>query len=77
MNGTPPRVVVGGEVEHFPRAVPCRDHAFDEALRCRCGMSWWAHQLLPEACPLNARGRNRGEGTRAPSGLLAVSEEYR
>lgn len=42
-----------------PRAVPCRNHAFDESLMCRCGTSWWAHQLEPHPCPHDARGRNR------------------
>jgi hypothetical protein len=44
------------------RTVPCRDHAFDDCLVCRCGTSWWTHQLLPEWCPLDARGANRHVG---------------
>jgi hypothetical protein len=66
VNGAPPRVPAGGETAHTPRAVPCCDHAFDDALVCRCGVSWWTHQRLPETCPLNARGRNRGEDAVRP-----------
>ena len=66
MNGVPPPVSADGEIGQFPRAVPCCDHAFDHALVCRCGVSWWTHQRMPEACPLNARGRNRGEETVRP-----------
>jgi hypothetical protein len=61
MNGATSQVSIGGETADFARAVPCGDHAFDDALVCRCGVSWWTHQRLPETCPLNARGRNRGE----------------
>jgi hypothetical protein len=61
VTSAPPRVSAVGEPAEFPRAVPCCDHAFDDALVCRCGVSWWSHQGLPKACPLNARGRNRGE----------------
>ncbi len=43
-----------------PRAIPCGDHAFDEVLVCRCGATWWTHQRIPERCPLDARGQNRG-----------------
>ncbi len=56
------RFSIGEETAHFAKAVPCHDHAFDEALLCSCGVSWWNHQRLPEQCPVNARGRNRGEG---------------
>ena len=66
MNGAPPRVSAGGETAYFPRAVPCCDHAFDAALVCRCGVSWWTHQRLQETCPLNARGRNRGAEAVSP-----------
>lgn len=64
MNGATPRSSAApaeGETAPFPRAVPCGDHAFDDALVCRCGVSWSTHQRLPATCPLNARGRNRGE----------------
>lgn len=47
------------DVDTHPRAVPCRDHAFDETLVCRCGTSWWAHQNRPRPCPDRARSRNR------------------
>ena len=63
MSGAPPPVAVSEDAAAFPHAVPCCDHAFDDALVCRCGVNWWTHQRLPEACPLNARGRNRGEET--------------
>ena len=65
MNGKLPGVSAG-EAAQLPREVPCCDHAFDDALVCRCGVSWWTHQRLPEMCPLNARGRNRGEGAELP-----------
>jgi len=61
VNSAPRRVSDDAETEEFPRAVPCCDHAFDDALVCRCGVTWWNHQQLPETCLLNARGRNRGE----------------
>ncbi len=61
MHSEPQRVSTGEETANFPRAVPCCDHAFDDSLVCRCGVSWWTHQRLTEKCPLNARGRNRGE----------------
>lgn len=63
MTGAPPRVAADDEREEasVSREVPCFDHAFDEALVCACGVSWWAHQREPQACRLNARGRNRGE----------------
>ena len=66
MNGAPPRVSVDRETSHIPRSAPCGDHAFDDALVCRCGVSWWAHQRLPEKCTLNARGCNRGEQAAQP-----------
>ena len=66
MNGATPGVSAEAEAAQFPRAVPCCDHAFDDALVCRCGVSWWTHQRLPDTCPLNARGRNRGEGAVPP-----------
>jgi hypothetical protein len=43
----------------FPLAVPCGNHAFNEKLVCKCGVSWWEHQVLPRPCPLDARGHNR------------------
>jgi hypothetical protein len=61
-----PRVLAGEDVANIPRAAACSDHAFDDALICRCGVSWWTHQRLFNACPLNARGRNRGEGASPP-----------
>jgi hypothetical protein len=61
VNSTPQRVSAGGENAHLPRSAPCCDHAFNDALVCRCGVSWGTHQQLPERCPLNARGCNRGE----------------
>jgi hypothetical protein len=66
VNSAPPHVSPGGETAHLPRSAPCFDHAFDDALVCRCGMNWWTHQRLPEKCPLNARGCNRGEGAVQP-----------
>lgn len=42
-----------------PQSVPCGGHSFDEKLRCRCGASWWTHQVDPEPCPDHARQRNR------------------
>ncbi|MGH0034670.1 MAG: hypothetical protein ACQGVK_06545 [Myxococcota bacterium] len=62
-----PRPSTDGEPAHFPRAVPCFDHSFDETLVCRCGVSWWTHQRQPASCPLNSRGRNRGEESAAAS----------
>jgi hypothetical protein len=61
VKSAPPCFSAGGDRAHFPRAASCCDHSFDDALVCRCGVSWWAHQWLPKTCPLNARGRNRGE----------------
>jgi len=66
VNDAPPRISAGGQAAHLPHAVPCGDHAFDDALVCRCGVSWGAHQRLPQTCPLNARGRNRGEEESRP-----------
>ncbi len=66
MNAAQPRVTAGAEAAHFPGAVPCCDHAFDDALVCRCGVSWSTHQRLRETCPLNARRRNRGEEAMRP-----------
>ena len=66
MNSAPPHVSAGGETAHIPSSEPCCDHAFDDALVCRCGVSWWSHQRLPVRCPLNARGCNRGEETARP-----------
>jgi hypothetical protein len=43
----------------YPLAIPCGNHAFNEKLLCKCGVSWWQHQVLPRACPLDARGQNR------------------
>lgn len=60
--------------ESLPRAVPCRDHSFDESLVCRCGVSWWTHQRTQAPCPLNARGRNRGEGTARANGRGRADE---
>ena len=74
MNGARLRVSSGGETAPFPRAVPCCDHAFDDALVCRCGVSWWTHQRLPDTCPLNARGRNRGEVAVRPRTGAATPE---
>lgn len=53
------RVAREDESRAHPRAVPCGNHAFDESLMCRCGTSWWSHQLEPHPCPHDARGRNR------------------
>jgi len=64
LSSTLPHVPGGVEAPHFPRAVPCGGHSFDDALVCRCGMSWWAHQRLGTACPLNARACNRGQEAR-------------
>jgi hypothetical protein len=61
VNITTPLVSPEEKVAEIPRAVPCGDHSFDDALECRCGASWSSHQQLRKACPLNARGRNRGE----------------
>ncbi|MCH2170092.1 hypothetical protein MK489_04870 [Myxococcota bacterium] len=49
------------EIEHLLGGVPCGDHVFDDALVCRCGVNWWTHQRAPKTCPVNARGRNRGD----------------
>jgi len=62
VNSALPRVAAERDAAHFPRAVSSCDHSFGDALVCRCGVSWWTHQWLPETCRLNARGRNRGEG---------------
>jgi hypothetical protein len=43
------------------RAVPCRGHAFDEALLCPCGTTWFEHQSAPRRCRVGAQRCKRAD----------------
>jgi hypothetical protein len=53
-----PAAAEPGAASTRQRLVPCCGHAFDENLLCRCRVSWWSHQQIPQPCPMEARRHN-------------------